>query len=87
MSKKIHQLEMFDFTPDEINANRIEEVHQSLTKVRKGTYANIGEINKRLDRIEDMFEHMIYVLCRGNMPDHLVKNSNYQNEKQNTEAL
>lgn len=64
-SSKIEQLTFFEPTPDEINAKRIEEVQQSLHKVRRGAYANIGDINKRLERIENMFEHMISVICKG----------------------
>ena len=63
---KIHQLDFFIPTADELNAKRIEEVQESLTRVRKGAYASIGEINKRLAKIEDMLEHMIRAICRGN---------------------
>lgn len=62
---KIEQLCFFELQPEEINAKRIEEVQKSLHRVRKGAYSNIGEINKRLERIENMFEHMINVLCKG----------------------
>ncbi len=62
---KVHQLDFFIPTADEINAKRIEEVQESLHKVRKGAYANIGEINKRLMKIEDMLEHMVRAICRG----------------------
>jgi hypothetical protein len=64
-SNKVHQLDFFIPTADEINAKRIEEVQESLHKVRKGAYANIGEINKRLMKIEDMLEHMVRAICRG----------------------
>lgn len=64
-SSKIQQLTFFELSQDEMNAQKIEKLQESLHKVRKGAYANIGEINKRLERIENMFEHMIQVLCKG----------------------
>lgn len=64
-SNKIEQLTFFELTQEEINAQRIDKLQESLHKVRKGAYANIGDINKRLERIETMFEHMINVLCKG----------------------
>lgn len=71
-SSKIEQLTFFDLTVDEINAERIDKLQESLHKVRKGTYANIGEINKRLERIENMFEHMISVLCKGSKTEEVL---------------
>ena len=62
---KIDQLEFFELTSEEINADRINKLQESLHKVRRGAYANIGDINKRLERIENMFEHMINVLCKN----------------------
>lgn len=64
-SEKIEQLTLFELNPDEINSQKIAKLQESLHKVRKGAYANIGDINKRLERIETMFEHMIHVLCKG----------------------
>jgi len=64
-ASKIEQLTFFELTQDEINAQKIDKIQESLHKVRKGAYANIGDINKRLERIENMFEHMIQVLCKG----------------------
>lgn len=64
-SSKVQQLTFFELTQDEVNAQKIEKLQESLHKVRKGAYANIGDINKRLERIENMFEHMIQVLCKG----------------------
>ncbi len=64
-SSKVEQLTFFELSQDELNAGRIDKLQESLHKVRKGAYANIGEINKRLERIENMFEHMIHVLCNS----------------------
>lgn len=64
-SSKVQQLTFFELSQDELNAQKIEKLQESLHKVRKGAYANIGDINKRLERIENMFEHMIQVLCKG----------------------
>lgn len=64
-SQNIHQLEFFELTQEEINAEKIEKLQESLHKVRKGAYANIGDINKRLERIENMFDHMIQVICKS----------------------
>lgn len=60
----IEQLELFQPTPDEINAKRIEEVFERSERVRKGAFAHIGEINKRLTRIEDMLEPLIAYICK-----------------------
>jgi hypothetical protein len=68
-STKIQQLTFFELTQEEINAQKIDKIQESLHKVRKGAYANIGDINKRLERIETMFEHMIHVLCKGEKSD------------------
>ena len=59
------QLQLFTPTADELNAIRIEEVQASLTKVRKGTYASIGEINKRMMRCEELLENLTRYICRG----------------------
>lgn len=64
-ASKIEQLTFFELSQDQVNAERIDKIQESLHKVRKGAYANIGDINKRLERIENMFEHMIHVLCKG----------------------
>lgn len=68
-SSKVQQLTFFELSQDELNAQKIEKLQESLHKVRKGAYANIGDINKRLERIENMFEHMIAVLCKGKQND------------------
>lgn len=64
-SSKIEQLTFFEPSQEELNAQSIKKLQESLHKVRKGAYANIGDINKRLERIENMFEHMIQVICKG----------------------
>ncbi len=62
---KVTQLDFFQPTADEINANRIEDVFQRLERVRKGTYAQMGEINKRLMKLEELLEHLTRHICKG----------------------
>ncbi len=64
-SSKVTQLDFFQPTADEINANRIEDVFQRLERVRKGTYAQMGEINKRLMKLEELLEHLTRHICKG----------------------
>ncbi len=61
----IEQLKLFAPSADELNANRIEEVFDRLERVRKGTYASLGEINKRMIRVEELLENLTRHLCRG----------------------
>ena len=61
----IEQLELFIPSQDELNAKRIEEVNDSLQRVRKGTYASIGDVNKRLMRCEEMLENLTRYICKG----------------------
>lgn len=61
----LEQLDFFQPTADEMNATRIEEVKKSLDRVRKGTYASIGEMNKRLMRVEELLENLTRHICRG----------------------
>ncbi len=61
----LEQLDFFQPTPDEINAKRIEEVFERCERVRKGTYAHIGEIRKLILEIKDDLEHMKRAICRG----------------------
>ena len=61
----IEQLELFELTPDEKNAKRIEEVFGRLERVRKGAYSQMGDINKRLARVEELLEHLTRHICRG----------------------
>lgn len=60
----IEQLDFFKPTADEINAKRIEDVFQRLERVRKGTYSTIGEVNKRLMRVEEMLENLTRHICQ-----------------------
>lgn len=66
MSKpqKVEQLYFISPTQEEINAKRIEELQQSLHKIRKGAYANIGELRKDISEMKNMFEHMMHVICQ-----------------------
>lgn len=61
----IEQLDFFQPTADEVNAKKIEAVKASLDRVRKGTYASIGEMNKRLMRVEELLENLTRHICRG----------------------
>lgn len=63
----IEQLDFFQPTADEINAKRIDDVKASLDRVRKGTYASIGEMNKRLMRVEELLENLTRHICRNDL--------------------
>jgi ribosomal protein L29 len=63
---KIEQLTFFEPTADEINAKRIEEVNESLHKVRKKLFAQHGEILKVILEMKNEFEHLKRAICRGN---------------------
>lgn len=55
----IEQLEFFPLSEEERNQKRIEEIHKSLDKVRKGMFARLNicgkdilSLHERLERIE-----------------------------------
>ena len=69
----IEQLQLFPPTADELNARRIEEVFDRVERVRKGTYASIGDVNKRLMRIEELIEHLTRYICIEGKNNNIIK--------------
>ncbi len=67
---KIYQLDFF-LTPEEseIKALRkeVKAISDSSTKVRKGTYSKIGELNKIVNDLHERLSLLEAHICRSNL--------------------
>jgi hypothetical protein len=64
----IVQFDLFEEKPSELELLRkdIAAVGESATKVRKGTYAAIGELKTRVLSLEERLELLERNICKGN---------------------
>ena len=64
-SSKVQQLTFFELSQDELNAQKIEKLQESLHKVRKKLFSQHGEILKVVLEMKHEFEMMKQSICRG----------------------
>lgn len=64
MSKNI-QLEFFIETREEKLQREVEEIKESINKIRKGQFAKIGDLKKKYDELYADFEMMKSAICKG----------------------
>ncbi len=62
-----HQLWLFDEPLEGKLLREVRELKESVTKIRKGQFAKIGELNKKYNALLEDFEIIKAGLCRNEL--------------------
>lgn len=61
------QLYLFEEDPKIVNERRMNTVEQKCEKIRKGQYAHITRLNKKVEDLEKELEFLKSCICKGNL--------------------